>query len=147
MAPTTLAAPHRGPETDQSVGMLLNGPARPRFFQEIQFDNVPTAAGAQHSCRPEISVLSSDVEFIGFQRIREFIHVYIAIRFTLAKLALIPPSSRDENYLPPLAPERINPSHLATSTSLSSGMDNSGRTSPFPICRKNMPDASPSRSK
>jgi len=46
VAPAALPAPDRRHEASRTVRMFGDAPARPRFFQEIQFDHRTTTTGA-----------------------------------------------------------------------------------------------------
>jgi hypothetical protein len=75
--------------------MLFDTPAWPDFFQKVKFNHVATATGAQHSRRPKMAILASEIEFGGFKRIREFIDSLVAIWSGFWEPTLTQPSGRE----------------------------------------------------
>jgi hypothetical protein len=79
--------------------MLLNGPARTGFLQQVQFDHITAAAGAQHGGGPEVAIFARDIELVSVQSIRKFLDVHIAVRLEFAPSEVMPPASRECNDL------------------------------------------------
>jgi hypothetical protein len=147
MAPTTLLTPYRRCNGYRFIGMLLHAPARSRSLQEVQLNYVAAAARARHRSRPQIGAFTSEIELAAIKPIRKLFHPDAMKEFPFALRPERCEPTRDRgDARPQSANECVDRIHAAATSSLSSGIDSNGRTSPLPICAKKLPDGGPSRS-
>lgn len=148
MTPATLPAPHGRRQADGTIGMLADAPAWAHFSQKVEFYDVPAAARTQHRCRPNVSPFTSDVDGGGFESVRKLVNACVGepLRLDGSRPRLSPLTKGQYPAGQRLAEQR-QPFHSSSSGSLSSGMESSGRTSPFPIWGKNVPEGDDSLSR